>query len=265
VYRSRIIPCLLLQGNGLVKTKQFKDPFYLGDPINIVKLFNDKEVDELIILDIGATRNGTPPDVDRLREIASEAFMPLCYGGGIQSCQQAEALFAAGFEKIAINTATFTQPDFIVELARCFGRQSVIVSIDVKKDWRGRPRVVRNCGRENTDYTPADWAMRVVDAGAGEIFLNSVDRDGCRSGYDLETIKFVTRSVQVPVVVCGGAGNISHFGQALQAGASAVAAGSMFVLNGPHRAVLISYLKPQELDRLQFTNSQLPKLEPICL
>ncbi len=260
MYRSRIIPCLLLQANGLVKTRKFKDPVYLGDPINAVKLFNDKEVDELIILDIGATRSATLPDLGRLREIASEAFMPLCYGGGVQSCQQAEALFAAGFEKLVINEATFSQQGLIGELARCFGRQSVIVSIDVKKDWRGRPRVVRNCGKQSTNYVPADWAMRLVDAGAGEIFLNSVDRDGCRSGYDLETIKAVTRSVQVPVVVCGGAGNIIHLAQALQAGASAVAAGSLFVFNGPHRAVLISYLNSQELDRLQSTESQLPKL-----
>jgi cyclase len=251
VYRSRIIPCLLLQANGLVKTRKFKDPVYLGDPINAVKLFNDKEVDELIILDIGATRSATLPDLGRLREIASEAFMPLCYGGGVQSCQQAEALFAAGFEKLAINEAVFSQPGLIGELAKCFGRQSVIVSIDVKRDWRGRFRVSRNCGKRITNYEPTDWARRAVEAGAGEIFLNSVDRDGCQAGYDLETIQAVSQAVTVPVVACGGAGSITHLAEALDVGASAVAAGSLFVLNGPNRAVLISYLNSEELALLQ--------------
>jgi cyclase len=258
VHRARIIPCLLIQANALVKTRKFKEPVYLGDPINAVKLFNDKQVDELIILDIGVTSMGIMPDLGRLREIASEAFMPLCYGGGVQSCKQAEALFAAGFEKVAINTAAFAHPELISELSRYFGRQSVVVSIDVKQDWRGRPRVVRNCGKKSTHYTPADWALRVVDAGAGEIILNSVDRDGCRSGYDLKTIQAVTQSVPVPVVACGGAGNTTHLAQALQAGASAVAAGSLFVLNGPHRAMLISYLNPQDLERIQFMKSKLP-------
>lgn len=247
MFAPRVIPCLLLRGAGLVKTRNFRDPVYVGDPINAVKIFNGKEVDELVILDIGATLERRGPDIERLRDLASEAFMPLCYGGGIATFEQAGAVFSSGFEKVAINTSSFSNLALLTEIASHYGNQSVVAGIDVKKDWLGRARVVARCGRQATGLAPAQWAKRVVDAGAGEIFLNSVDRDGCMEGFDLRLVREVCDVVPVPVVACGGAGNKQHLAAALHAGASAVAAGSMFVFNGPQRAVLISYLTPAEM------------------
>lgn len=248
--RPRIIPCLLLCDGGLVKTRRFKDPVYVGDPINAVKLFNDKEVDELVLLDITATLSGRPPSIDTLREIASEAFMPLCYGGGITTRGQAEQLFSAGFEKVSINSATVTHPHLIRELAADFGRQSIVGSMDLKKNWLGRSQAVARCGKQATGHDPVTWARHLESEGVGEIFLNSVDRDGCRQGYDLELIRSVSEAVSVPVIACGGAGQKSHLAEALQAGAAAAAAGSLFVFNGPHRAVLISYPRAGEIEAL---------------
>jgi cyclase len=239
-----------MQGSGLVKTRNFKKPVYVGDPINAVKIFNGKEVDELVILDIGATPQRRAPDVARLRDIASEAFMPLCYGGGISTFSQAVSVFSAGFEKVAINTASFSNLGLMTEIASHYGSQSVVAGIDVKKDWLGRARVVARCGYQATGHGPVDWARRVVDAGAGEVLLNSVDRDGCREGYDLRLVREVSDAVRVPVVACGGAGNMEHLAEALRSGASAVAAGSMFVFCGARTAVLISYPSPRELEKL---------------
>ncbi len=248
--RPRIIPCLLLRDGGLVKTRRFKNPVYVGDPINAVKLFNDKEVDELVLLDITATLSGRPPFLDALREIASEAFMPLCYGGGLTTRQQAEQLFSAGFEKVSINSAAVTHPHLIRELAADFGRQSIVGGIDVKKNWLGRPRVVTRCGKQATGHDPVAWARYLESEGVGEIFLNSVDRDGCQQGYDLELVKAVSEAVSVPVIACGGAGQKGHLAEVLNAGAAAAAAGSLFVFSGPHRAVLISYPRAGEIEAL---------------
>ena len=245
--RARAIPCLLLKGDGLVKTVRFKEPKYVGDPINAVKIFNEKEVDELIFLDITATPARREPDFERVRDIASECFMPMCYGGGVRSLDHARKLFNLGVEKVSLNTAAAEQPALITELAGVFGNQSVIVGVDVKRDWLGRPRVFTHCGTKNTGREPVEYVREMEQRGAGEILLNSVDRDGTMQGFDTELIGEVTRAVQVPVVACGGAGSVAHLGAAVAAGASGVAAGSLFVFTGPHRAVLINYPSPREL------------------
>jgi cyclase len=234
-----------------VKTVKFKDPKYLGDPINIVKIFNDKEVDELIFLDIAATLENKKPPFGILSQIASECFMPLCYGGGIQNLEDMKSLFRLGIEKIAINTQAIEDPHFITVAADNFGSQAVIVSIDVKKDWLGRYQVYTHGGRKATNLDPVKCAVDMEKAGAGELLLNSIDRDGTMQGYDLELLQSVSRAVNIPIIACGGAGKTQDFAAAIkQGGASAVAAGSMFVFQGPHRAVLISYVATNEVEKI---------------
>lgn len=242
MYRSRLIPCLLLQNTGFVKTVKFKEPKYLGDPINILKLFNDKEVDEAIILDITATTENKRPQFALIEKFASECFMPLGYGGGIHNIEDMKTLFQLGIEKVALNTAACENLALVRQAADIFGSQSVVVSIDVKKNWFGKYEVLTRSGRKRTGIEPISYAKRMQSAGAGELFLNSIDRDGTMQGYDLPLIQQVAAAVNIPVVACGGAGNLSDFARAVQqAGASAAAAGSFFVYKGPHRAVLISY------------------------
>ncbi len=249
--RTRVIPCLLLRNLGLVKTVKFKDPTYLGDPINVVKIFNDKEVDELVFLDITATKERKLPPFDYLAKIASQCFMPLCYGGGVRSIQDMKTLYAIGIEKVAINTHAVENPAIIRSAADQFGSQSVIVSIDVKKSLWGKYEVVTCGGRKKTGLDPVSFAVEMEKQGAGEILLNSVDRDGTMTGYDLELIRRVTQAVNVPVVACGGAGSVADFGRAVnEAGASAAGAGSIFVFQMPHRAVLISYPEATTLRQL---------------
>lgn len=248
--RPRVIPCLLLRGRGLVKTVSFRQPRYVGDPINAVRIFNDKDVDELLVLDITATHERRDPPVDYVRELASECFMPLAFGGGVRDLRTAESLFAAGVEKVVVNTAAVEQPELVREMSRRFGAQSVVVSIDAARSFWGRERVVvRGAGRA-TSISPADHARRVEDLGAGEIFLTSVPRDGTGTGYDLDLVARVSAAVSVPVVACGGAGKVEDFAAAVRAGASAAAAGSLFVFSGRHRAVLISYPSADELDEV---------------
>jgi cyclase len=247
MYRPRVIPCLLLKGEGLVKTVRFGRPKYVGDPINAVKIFNEKEVDELIFLDIMATRENRDPSFDRIRDIAGECFMPVCYGGGVRTIGQARKLFEMGVEKVSLNTAAAEIPALVTELAGEVGSQSVIVAIDVRRDWLNRPRVVVRSGEKGTGRLAEEYAREMVERGAGEIFLNSVDRDGTMKGFDLDLIGEVAAAVSVPVVACGGAGSVSDLAGAIAAGASAVAAGSLFVFTGPHRAVLINYPKEADL------------------
>ncbi len=242
--RPRIIPFLLLQNGRLVKTVKFANPVYVGDPINAVRIFNEKEVDELVLLDIGATSNGTEPDYGLVGDIASEAFMPVGYGGGISSLGQIEALFKAGIEKVSVNSATYTNPELISEAARVFGSQSVVASVDVRSDFLGRPQLYSNGGKVRQKVALREHVQRLEGLGAGEIILNSIDRDGQMKGLDLALIGTVANSLPIPVVGIGGAGNARHLREALQAGASAVGAGSMFVFHGPHKAVLISYIDP---------------------
>ena len=245
----RVIPCLLLKDKGLVKTVKFRLPTYLGDPINIVRIFNDKEVDELIFLDITATLEKKGPSFDFVWNIASECFMPVCYGGGISGIEEMKMLFDAGIEKIAINTAAVRNPSIIENAANKFGSQSVVVSMDVKKNWFGKYRVYTHCGRKATDLEPVEWALQVQELGAGELLVNSIDQDGTMSGYDFQLIKKVTKAVTIPVIACGGASELNDIVHVVkQSGASAAAVGSIFVFYGTHRSVLINYPSRQELE-----------------
>ncbi len=245
--RPRVIPCLLLKNGGLVKTVKFKDPTYLGDPINIVRIFNDKEVDELIFLDILATVENRRPNFELLSKITSECFMPLGYGGGIQSLKDVKELLALGVEKVVLNTSAVENPSLIRESAQYAGSQAVVISIDVKRTLFGRYEVFTRGGRKGTGLDPVQFAVEMEKRGAGELFVNSIDRDGTMQGYDIDLIQRVSESVTVPVIACGGAGNVRHLAEAIRVGASAVAAGSMFVFQGPLRGVLISYPGQEEL------------------
>jgi cyclase len=238
---NRVIPCLLLQDGGLVKTSRFRRPRYVGDPINAIRIFNDKYVDELVLLDIQASRTGSDPDYDLIARIAGECFMPLCYGGGIRSLDQARRLVASGVEKIAVNSPAIDNPGLIAELSQEFGASSVVAAIDVKRGLLGRERVYHPGRRRSTALDPLRHAQDLVARGAGEVFLNSVDRDGSYSGFDLGLIARMSGAVSVPVIACGGASKLADMRAAIDAGASAAAAGSIFVFYGPHRAVLISY------------------------
>jgi cyclase len=248
--RARVIPCLLLRNAGLVKTVRFGEAKYVGDPINAVKIFNEKEVDELVLLDIEASKRHCEPNYDLLADIASECFMPLCYGGGVNSVEQALRIVQLGIEKIAVNAAAISNPGLIAALSDVLGAQSVVAGIDVKSDWLGRYRVYDASSGKLTDRAPEIYAAELARAGAGEIFLNNVDRDGTQEGYDLKLTGKVAKAVSVPVIACGGAGRTEDFVSAVGAGASAVAAGSLFVFQGRHRAVLISYPPYKELEAL---------------
>lgn len=246
--RTRVIPVLLLNGNKLVKSVKFKDHKYVGDPINAVKIFNEKEVDELAILDINATREGRGPDIDRISVIASEAFMPLSYGGGITKIEEVKELLFNGIEKVILNKAAVTQPNLISRIAERFGVQSVVVSIDVKKNLWGKSRVYTDNGQTDTKMDPVEFAKNCEAKGAGEIFLHVIDREGTYKGYDIDQVKAISAAVSIPVIACGGAGRIEDFLAGVKdGGASAVAAGSMFVFQRPHNAVLISYPSPVDL------------------
>lgn len=238
---NRVIPCLLLQDGGLVKTTKFGRPRYVGDPINAIRIFNEKYVDELVFLDITASRRGAEPDYDLIARIAGECFMPLCYGGGIRTLEQARRIVAAGVEKIAVNSMAIDRPQLLTELSQELGGSSVVAAIDVKRDLFGRERIYHPGQRRLTRLDPVQHAKAVVAAGAGEVFINNVDRDGQYSGFDTGLIARVSAAVNVPVIACGGASNLDDMRAAVEAGASAAAAGSIFVFYGPHRAVLINY------------------------
>lgn len=248
--RARVIPCLLLRNSGLVKTVRFDDAKYVGDPINAVKIFNEKEVDELVLLDIDASRQFKEPNYGLIKEIASEAFMPVCYGGGVSSVAQAEKLIQLGVEKISVNSSALHDASLVASIAAVLGSQSVVAGVDVKKDWLGRYRVFDPSSRKLTNIDPVDRVRHLSDAGAGEIFLNNVNEDGSQTGYDLKLVGMVANAVEIPVIACGGAGKHEDFSNAVNAGVSAVAAGSMFVFQGKHRAVLISYPPYKELEEL---------------
>lgn len=240
--RIRVIPVLLLKNGGLVKSVKFKNHRYVGDPINAVKIFNEKEVDELILLDIDATLLKREPDLHKIKEIAEEAFMPLAYGGGINNVNQIKQIFQLGIEKVVLNSSAFENINLLKEAVRIFGSQSIVASIDVKRNIWGRYEVYTHGGTKNTKHHPVSLSKLYAEAGVGEIFLSSIDRDGTYKGYDLKLIKSVTDSVSVPVIACGGAAETEDFVLAVRdAKASAVAAGSMFVFQRPHQAVLISY------------------------
>lgn len=246
--RIRVIPLLLIQNNKLVKSVKFKDHRYVGDPINAVKIFNEKEVDELAIIDISATKQNRKPNINQIKEIAGEAFMPLAYGGGITHIDEVKEILFNGIEKIMINRAAVFMPALISDIAGRFGSQSLVISIDVKKNIWGKYKVFAENGTKNTDLDPAAFAKKCQEYGAGEIFLNSIERDGTYKGFDIDLIKKVTSAVSIPVIAGGGAASVDDFKKAVREGnASAVAAGSMFVFQRPHNAVLIKYPSPDEL------------------
>jgi len=248
---ARVIPCLLIKNQGIVKTRKFKDPVYVGDPINAVKIFNEKEVDELLLIDIEATIKGKQPQFDLLERISKEAFMPMCYGGGIHSLDDAKKILSSGFEKISLNSSTIQNPGLVSQLADIYGSQSIIVSIDVKKNIMGQYEVYDYSKGKSLKKDPFKFVLEVEILGAGEIVLNSVDRDGIMSGYDISLIKKVTDLVNIPVIAMGGAGSLEDLGKAVMlGGASAAAAGSLFVFQGVHKAVLITYPERYEIEKL---------------
>lgn len=238
--RHRVIPALLLRNGGLVKTIRFDKPRYVGDPLNAIRIFNEKEVDELLVLDIMASREGRGPDYDTIQQFATECFMPFCYGGGIATLEQADRLFALGVEKVSLQTATAKNLDLVASIANKFGSQAVVASLDIKASWLGGYQLYWSA----TGGTEKDWQghlKRVVEAGAGEVVLNAVDRDGMMQGVDTKLIRMAADAVDVPLVAIGGVGKLEDIKDAVLAGASAVAAGSFFVFHGKHRAVLITY------------------------
>lgn len=241
------MPCLLLLNGALVKTVRFKDPAYIGDPINAIRTYNELEVDELVFLDIAATAEGRPPSFEILREIASECFMPVAYGGGLRSIEDIGTVFRLGVEKVVLNTRAIMDPDLVRAAAARFGSQSIVVSIDARRTSDGLEAFTHGGGAP-TGRHPATLARQMADAGAGELFVTSIDRDGTMQGYDLDLIRSVVESVQVPVIACGGAGTVEHLGDAIKrGGAAAVAAGSMVVYFGRNRAVLINVPEKDEL------------------
>lgn len=251
--RVRVIPVLLLQDGGLVKSVKFKNYTYVGDPINAVKIFNEKEVDEIALIDISATQKGQSPDIEAIADIASEAFMPMSYGGGITTLDQIKAILFEGIEKVILNDSALQRPELISEGARLFGSQAIVASIDVKKTLWGKYKVFGEGGSKNMGLDPVAFAKQMQEAGAGEILLNSVDRDGTYKGYDLDLIGLIANSVDIPVVACGGASKVEDFELAVNVGnASAVSAGSLFVFHGPHKAVLINYPKQDTLKQKLF-------------
>lgn len=246
--KTRVIPVLLLRGKGLVKTVKFKDPKYIGDPLNSVRIFNEKEVDELVFLDITATPEGRGPDFELLSDIASEAFMPMAYGGGITSLDQVQRVFALGFEKVIFDTVAYTDPQLIQDAVAIYGSQSIVGCVDVRKTLLGRYELISHAGKSKQSVSLRGHVQALERQGVGEIIVTAVDRDGTQSGYDLKLIREVSSAVSVPVVACGGASSIDDFLAAVhEGGASAVAAGSLFVFVGPHRAVLINYPARDEL------------------
>jgi cyclase len=239
---NRIIPCLLLKGNGLVKTINFKNSKYVGDPINTVRIFNEKEVDELIFLDIEASPKNTEPNYKLLAEIANECFMPLAYGGGIKTFEQAQKIFNIGIEKVAINTASHSNLNLITQIATVYGTQAVIGVIDVKKNFFGKNQLVSNSANTKHKTSIEEWIKKLEEAGVGELLITSVDNEGTWKGLDLDLIKLVTSLSKVPVIAHGGVGNEQHIIDGIKIGkANAVAVGSLVVYQKQGMGVLINY------------------------
>lgn len=257
--RPRIIPCLLVHQGGLVKTQRFADPKYVGDPINAVKIFNEKEADELVVLDIDATVEGKEPNFRLIAQFAAECRMPLCYGGGVRTVEQAKRISGLGVEKVALSAAALADPGLISAIAKEIGGQSVVVVLDVKKDAKGRYEVFTHNGKRGTGKAPEVAAHEAAARGAGEIVVNSIDQDGMMKGYDLALAGLVRKATRLPMTVLGGAGSLAHIGQLIETcGVVGASAGSLFVFKGPYRAVLISYPSAQQRDELMRTSLKRP-------
>lgn len=245
---SRIIPCLLIQNNGLVKTTKFSNPKYVGDPLNAVKIFNDKEADELIVLDIDATKENREPNYNLIENLASECRMPLCYGGGINNLSQALKIFSLGVEKIAISTSALNNISIVSEIASRVGSQSVVVVLDVKKKiFSNKYEVFSKNGTKSSGIDAAEYAVKLEQEGAGELLINSIELDGTMKGYDLNLIKIIRAAVNIPITILGGASSFEEMSKVVnEFGVIGLAAGSLFVFKGRFRAVLISYPTPSE-------------------
>lgn len=247
---KRIIPCLLISDGGVVKTTKFKDPSYVGDPINSVKIFNDKEVDELVIIGIDASKKKQGPNFDLLRELADEAFMPMAYGGGLHTFKQIEDVFSLGFEKVCLNSANFGSMQLLRQASDKFGAQSIVASVDIKKNLFGKYLIYDHVSGKTLDIKPQDYLRSLITNGAGEIFINFVDKDGTLSGYDIKGFQQISEGLEVPMIACGGARDYNDLKDVLVAGADAACAGALFVYHGPHRAVLINYPKRDVVESL---------------
>lgn len=240
--RPRITPCLLIQNGGLVKTQQFGRPKYVGDPINAVKIFNEKSVDEIIIIDIDASRLGLPPNYELIEQLANEARMPICYGGGIKNREQAEKIIHMGVEKVAISSALFERPELITELAKTIGSQSIVGVLDVKKRLLKGYSLYVNNGKTKIPRDLDYWIAKFQNLGVGEILINSIDRDGMQNGYDFLLVEATLGQLSVPTTFLGGAASLADIGKLIAAkGIVGCAAGSLFVFKGKYRAVLINY------------------------
>jgi cyclase len=249
--RTRIIPTLLLRNGSLVKTKKFRSFNYIGDPSNTARIFNELEVDEIVILDILATLNNNQPDLKSLKEIAEECFMPLSYGGGIDSLDKAKKIFDLGFEKIVLNTHAVNRPKLISEISYIYGRQAVVVSVDYRKNFFGKKKVWINSGKINSKKDLLEWVKEVEHLGAGEILLTSIDHEGTWSGYDFDTIKEISDSISIPIIANGGAGNLNHISKAIkECGASAVSLGSMVVYQKKDFGVLINFPDQKKIEEM---------------
>ena len=245
-----MIPCLLLAGSGLVKTRQFKESKYVGDPNNAIRIFNEKSADELIVLDIEASRLGRGPNFEMIEQFAGECYMPVCYGGGVTTIDQASRIFALGVEKVSIQTSALDNFALISEIAARFGSQAVVLSVDVKRGRLGSERLYASASGRAEKRSWREWMTSAVDAGAGEILLTSVDNEGTMRGLDLDLIREAADAVPVPLIANGGVGSLRDIAAGLTAGASAIAAGAYFVFHGPHRAVLITYLDESQFSQL---------------
>lgn len=252
----RIIPCLLVSNRGLVKTVHFKNPKYVGDPINAVKIFNEKEVDEIIVIDIDATHEKREPDYKMIEHLAAECRMPLCYGGGITKCDQVQKIIQLGVEKVAISSAAINDPDLVIKSAERVGNQSIVIVLDVKKTMFGNKyEVWTHNGQTNTGKNVIELATAMEKLGAGEIVINSIDGDGLMKGFDLALIEKVRNSINIPMTVLGGAGSLLDIGRVINKfGTIGVAAGSLFVFKGIYRAVLINYPNREEKKSLILEN-----------
>jgi imidazole glycerol-phosphate synthase subunit HisF len=250
--RPRIVPCLLVHEGGLVKTVKFRDPTYVGDPINAVRIFNEKEADELIVLDIDATANGVAPDFTMIAHLAAECRMPLCYGGGITTVEQAKKIISLGVEKVALSAAAVTDPALITAISEAVGRQSTVVVIDVRKRaLGGKYDVYTHNGTRKAGVTAIEFARVMETAGAGEIVLNSIDRDGTMKGYDLPLAQQLRAAVNVPISILGGAQSLDDIAALIEkVGVLGTVAGSLFVFKGKYRAVLINYPQPAAKEEL---------------
>ena len=247
---KRIIPILLVDGPALVKTREFKEWRYLGDVVNAIRIFNEKQVDEIILLDISATPQGHEPRLNLIQEVAQEAFMPFCYGGGVKTVKQIGEILTRGAEKIAINSSLHENLALLKEAASHFGSQSIVASIDVRTMPDGQWKVFSHHGTKKHDICPIDYAKKVQDMGAGEIFLSDINRDGTKKGYNLDLIEAVTKQLDIPVIACCGASNLSDLKSAVDAGASAIAAGSLFTLIGKLDAPLLTYPSIADVESL---------------